>query len=178
MNKLEALRSDAAIKNSLYQIYKKSKSLSVKQFKEIEKTNQKVISNLLSTASLSNAEIDSLITEKASDSPMESQEKLSENFIVKRSVPLNNNVINRAYSDSLKTNETLSNNYIDPVRGNVIKTERCNCCADRRLDADDILSLREGKSRRLHKNREERHVFLYHDNAKNNKITNPFQGKA
>lgn len=171
-NKIEVLRSDKTIKDSL----KKIASLSTLN-EDIDFDNTK-ISQLLQKLSLNNTKIDTFIKDKASDNPEETVLRSISLKTVKMKAPNLKNLIDKDYIATIKNNLPLENNYIDPVRGNVIKVEKNDSLYRREFDLEDIQNLKNNSNIILHNSHGEyKDFFLRTEATDNNMITNGFVGK-
>ncbi|MCI8370886.1 MAG: hypothetical protein HFI75_00530 [Lachnospiraceae bacterium] len=178
MNKLEVLRSD-------YSIRKNMEKLAEQDRIHLNKTDISTlkISALLKEASIANTELEQLIPDKAEQVPdgsaiLAGQRGALSADSVYQAVPDDREVCTLEYTKSIKNNKPLENNYLDGVRGNVIKTERHDSTYCREFDYNDHQELAASGTVTLTNSK---HVykkfFLATDAINSNKITNCFAGK-
>ena len=174
MNKIEVLRSDVAIRKNIASAVKQMQSNVNTEFIQKE-----AISKILKETGISNVEIEEKIGEKASDTlPCIGQRSLSAspNAAVCE-VPNDSEIFTFTYSNSIKNNLPLENNYVDQVRGNVIHVTSKDSVYQREFDQEDHAQINENGYPILTNSRAVYKKFFLHTDAMDNKISNCFQGR-
>lgn len=174
MRKIEVLRSDQSIRNSISLIRKETKGKTISKSEE----DTLKISDLLKESGIRNTEIETLVEESASTQPLigsRNMELMTEPEVM---VPDDREVYTFEYSYSIKNNKPLENNYIDEIRGNVIKVDSHDSTYMREFDCNDhIQILSTGQAALTNTHDQYKKFFLITDVINNNKISNCFQGQ-
>lgn len=87
--------------------------------------------------------------------------------------PTMSDVLTSEKIELINTNNVLSNNYIDDVRGNVFRSYRMDSMYSRFLDAEDAKKMWKGEFVPIG---EHRRVIQSNESARKNMIVNPFAG--
>ncbi len=172
MKKIEVLRSDYSIRNNIRTAIENSdKKISTKEIDSLK------ISTLLKKAKINNSKIAEYVDKSASDEPLIGSREGELTEYVIQSVPDDREVFTFEYSQSIKNNKPLENNYTDEIRGNVIKIDGHDSTYTREFDYNDHKNVcLNGHTDLTNTHGQYKKFFLVTDAINSNKISNCFKG--
>lgn len=176
METIEVLRSDNAIRNAFAIAYNKDNTINEIEKEDIEKMK---ISTLFETAGVSNVDVKNLTEETASDEPLIGATDKNYTIIIEKNIPDIRQVYNNAFIKNIKNNKPLESNYVDSIRGNVIKSFAADCLYEEEFDYEDHMHIINGGKDYVLTNThgQYKRLFLINDAIIKNKISNCFVGK-
>ena len=175
MEKIEVLRSDESIRNNICLAMENApdSKLSDAEFDSMK------ISALLEKTKISNVGIEEIVDASASNEVLIGSREGALTEQVIQSVPDDREVYTFEYSQSIKNNKPLENNYIDEIRGNVIKIDSHDSTYMREYDYNDHQEIcSKGQAALTNTHGQYKKFFLVTDAINHNKISNCFRGRT